>query len=162
MVTPQNSMRHPKSLPTGFTLIELIVSITIVAILATIAVPSFTEFSASQRVKAAASNLFISILRARSEAIKRDATVTLTPIGGDWAKGWTMQDTASPDLNLERQDLTGNITISGPASLSYRSSGRLADTSVTGFSISGSGTSSQRCVTVSLDGQPMNKTGACS
>ncbi|HEX5539767.1 MAG TPA: GspH/FimT family protein [Methylophilaceae bacterium] len=146
----------------GFTLIELMVSITIVAIIATIAVPSFTEFSASQRVKAAASNLFISILQARSEAIKRDATVTLSPIDGDWAKGWIMQNPAFPDLNLARHDQSGRVTISGPASLSYRSSGRLADTSITGFSISADGTSSQRCVTVSLDGQPMNKTGACS
>lgn len=152
----------PKSKHAGFTLIELMVTISIVAIIATLAAPSFAEFSASQRVKAAASNLFISILRARSEAIKRDTTITLAPIGGDWADGWTMQNPAFPDLNIERQDLKGNITISGPASLRYRNSGRLADTTIPGFNISAEGTSNQRCVTVSLSGQPVNKKGACS
>lgn len=152
----------PKARQSGFTLIELMVTITIVAVIATIAVPSFNEFSASQRVKAAASNLFISILRTRSEAIKRDATITLAPVGGSWANGWVMQNPAFPELNIERQELTGKVTISGPASLKYRSSGRLADTSAPGFSISADNTSNQRCVTVSLDGQPVNKKGACS
>lgn len=151
-----------KSSHTGFTLVELMVTIAIVAIIATLAAPSFTELSANQRVKAAASNLFISILRARSEAITRDTTITLAPIGGNWATGWTMQNPAYPDLNIERQDLRGNITITGPASLRYRNSGRLADTSIPGFTISASGTSNQRCVTVSLSGQPLNKSGACS
>lgn len=162
MVTSSNSMMPIKSVSAGFTLIELMVSIAIVAVIATLAVPSFTEFSASQRVKAAASSLFISILHARSEAITRDVTVTLSPISGDWANGWIIQNPAFPDLNLERHDQSGNVIISGPASLRYRSSGRLTDTSVSDFSITADGTSAEYCVSVSLNGQPINKKGACS
>ena len=145
----------------GFTLVELMVTIAIVAILATIAVPSFSELTASQRVKAAASNLHISILRARSEAIKRNESIELVPVGGDWAKGWVIQNRTDPIVVLERHAQIGNAIISGPASIRYRSSGRLADTSAAGFSISASGTSSQRCVSVSLSGQPVSKKGAC-
>ena len=162
MVTPPNSMRQNRYAPAGFTLIELMVSIAIVAIIATLAVPGFTEFSASQRVKAAASSLFISILHARSEAITRDIIVTLAPISGDWANGWTIQNPAFPDLNLERHDQNSNVVISGPSSLRYRSSGRLADTSVSDFSITADGTLAEYCVSVSLSGQPISKKGACS
>lgn len=151
----------PISKQYGFTLVELMVTIAIVAVLATIAVPSFSELTASQRVKAAASNLHISILRARSEAIKRDESVELVPIAGGWAKGWVIQNRTDPVVVIERHNQVGNAVISGPASIRYRSSGRLADTSASGFSISASGTSSQRCVTVSLSGQPVSKKGAC-
>ena len=47
--------------------------------------PSFASFSAlfaSQRAKTAASELFSSLLKTRSEAIKRNANVTVSPLTG--------------------------------------------------------------------------------
>lgn len=145
----------------GFTLLELIAAIGVLGILAAVAVPSFKEIIASQRVKATSSSLFVSILRARSEAIKSNATVTLSPIGGDWSNGWVAQNPLYPDITLERYEPKGEISISGPTNLQYKSSGRLASSVDPGFDISTDDTSSQRCISISLSGQPVSKKGAC-
>src|SRR5258708_33378493 len=69
----------------GFTVVELVVTISIAAILTTVAVPSFSGLIASQRAKTVASELFASLLKTRAEAIMRNANVTVSPLtgGGD-------------------------------------------------------------------------------
>ena len=75
----------------GFTLPELLAGVAIMAILAAVAAPSMSEMVASQRVKSASGDVFTDLLRTRSEAIKRNRTVTLAPkTAGSWAGGWTI------------------------------------------------------------------------
>ena len=59
----------------GFTAIELMVTVAIVAVLATLAAPSFRQLIATQRVKSVASALNESLWVTRSEALKRNDTV---------------------------------------------------------------------------------------
>lgn len=78
----------------GFTLIEAMIVVAIVAILGSIAAPSFQEMIRKNRLTAASSALQVSLNLARSEAVKRgtDARVSIAPNGsvGNWTGGWTV------------------------------------------------------------------------
>ena len=122
-----------------------------------IGVPSFGELTASQRIQTAAADLFTSLLLARSEAIKQNADVTLSP-SGNWPAGWVV---ASASGNLEVHGAVPNIAITGPASATYRNNGRVAETTMPKFSFSSARTSTKRCVQVGLGGQPVVTQAAC-
>lgn len=82
----------------GFTVIELMVTVAILAVLATLAAPSFTALTERWRVRQATEELQSTLYFARSEAIKRGGGVTLTAINSDWAQGWTVADGAGNAL----------------------------------------------------------------
>jgi len=79
----------------GFTLIEMMVTIAVAAMLLMIAVPSFRNASLSSQLRSAANDFIASSNFARSEAIKRGSAVTLcvstdgsTCAAGGWEQGW--------------------------------------------------------------------------
>ncbi|WP_194723885.1 GspH/FimT family pseudopilin [Noviherbaspirillum malthae] len=79
----------------GFTLIELMVAVAVTAILLGIAVPSLLDVLLGSRLTAHANTLVASLQLARSEAIKRNAVVTVCPSAngtsctdGSWEQGW--------------------------------------------------------------------------
>jgi type IV fimbrial biogenesis protein FimT len=79
------------SASSGFTLIELVITIAVLGIVMTIAAPSFVDLISSNRLKSAAFDLVVSLNYARSEAIKRNADATVTPAAGGWSGGWSVQ-----------------------------------------------------------------------
>jgi type IV fimbrial biogenesis protein FimT len=74
----------------GFTIIELMMAVAIAAILATIAVPSFSGSIARNRVSSISSDYVAALNVARSEAIRRSRPVTLLSKGtsGSFTEGW--------------------------------------------------------------------------
>ncbi|MDP9107583.1 MAG: GspH/FimT family pseudopilin [Pseudomonadota bacterium] len=73
----------------GFTLLELCVSLAVVAVLSTLGIPDMRHLIALYRVDCASRELLGSILLARSEAIHRRARVDVVPNDGvNWASGW--------------------------------------------------------------------------
>lgn len=60
----------------GFTLIELMIAVAIVAILLAVAVPSFNNMLAGNRLATQTNEAIGAILFARSEAIRRNQTIT--------------------------------------------------------------------------------------
>jgi len=80
----------------GFTLIELMTTITVMVVLLAVAVPAFDSVRLSARINAYATSLVAASQLARSEAVKRNATVTLCASAdgatcatdGHWEAGW--------------------------------------------------------------------------
>lgn len=139
----------------GFTLIELLITVAVLAILAGVGVPAFSTMIANQRLKNGASDLFTALTRARSEAIKRNAEVTLAPLTiSQWQRGWRIANPGDASLALEQHGPLANATVTGPASVVYLPNGRIKGSAAAAFSLSVSGSLQHRCVRVDLSGRP--------
>jgi len=98
----------------GFTLVELMVTLAVAAIVLTVGVPSFQTLIKNNRLTTAANALVASLNLARSEAIKRGVRVTVCKsadgasctTAGNWEQGWIV----FTDLNSD-----GSFTDDGDA-----------------------------------------------
>ena len=73
----------------GFTLIELMVTIALVAILLTVAVPSFTTYQRNAELTSFTNTLLSGVNAARGEAMKRGRNAMVVPTDAtNWSSGW--------------------------------------------------------------------------
>ena len=146
----------------GFTLPELIAVVAIVAILASVAAPAFSSMIASARSRSVSSELYAALSRTRSEAIKRNAEVTLAPVtASQWQSGWSIAAASAPGVKLEDHPAVKGATVSGPASVVYLPNGRIKGSTRPAFDILLSGNSQHRCVRVDLAGRPNQTNSPC-
>src|SRR3972149_727330 len=95
----------------GFTLTEIMVAISIVGVLSATAAPSLMAMIAIQRVKTATFDFYAALAYARSEAIKRNSVVAISPRGGNFANGY---DLDASGVVLRSQLGSPAVTISAP------------------------------------------------
>lgn len=89
----------------GFTLIEVIVVVAILAILVTIAVPSFREMSLNNRSTTTINDLMADLAIARSEAVKNALRARVTAKTGGWTSGWSVWvESGSPPVWTQVKD----------------------------------------------------------
>lgn len=80
----------------GVTAVELLIGLSIVAILASVAAPAVTPLIAAARVNGASSDFGTDLGFARAEAIRRGVAISVcaratdTTCGQDWSNGWLM------------------------------------------------------------------------
>jgi type IV fimbrial biogenesis protein FimT len=124
----------------GFTMVELLVTVLVVAILSAVAIPAFRTFIQNDRDITQANSLVYSLNYARSESIKRDVaggvTVCASADGAtcsgavNWATGWIVTTTNAagvPQLLQAMPALAGNNTVTGTAStITFTSTGTAA------------------------------------
>ncbi|OUR73993.1 hypothetical protein A9Q78_01885 [Methylophaga sp. 41_12_T18] len=114
----------------GFTLIELIITLSIAAILMAIAAPSFSGIIQNNRMTTQYNELLASLSLARSEAIKRTQRVTVcqsstnNSCGGDsssWHSGWIVfvDENADNTRDAGEDILRANSVLAGNNTLSY-------------------------------------------
>lgn len=80
--------RPPSGAQSGVTLIELVVAVAVLAILVSIAVPSFREVALNNRASNITNDLLADLSTARSEAVKLAGRAAVLASGDTWADGW--------------------------------------------------------------------------
>ena len=155
-------MQPSRGRATGFTLVELMVTLAVFAILIARAVPSMQQIVASQRVRSVASDIASDLVIARNEAVKRGDNVQLAPSDSGWAGVQPLKVTSSSELLSSRNATGSGVTFAAsPLTVTYDKYGRLSGAaSVVRFSIN-SGSASQRCVSVDPSGRPKSMASAC-
>ena len=116
----------------GLSIIELIVVISIVAIMVTVVMPGFGALVQRNSMVSGVNGFIAGIQITRSEAINRGATMTLTATNAadgnnEWGPGWTVRDGGN---NVVRtfDAITQGMTLDGPGgvnTISFNSRGLL-------------------------------------
>lgn len=116
----------------GFTLLELMITVAIAAILLTVGVPSFRSVIQNNRAAIQTNDLLSALSLARSEAVKRGAAVSVCPSatqsacsgGTDWSVGWIVYlEGTDPEVLRVWPAPAGIDTFTGPSSVRYRGTG---------------------------------------
>ncbi|MGC4059575.1 MAG: GspH/FimT family pseudopilin [Aquabacterium sp.] len=143
------SHTHPAQ-PRGFTLVELMVTVAVVAILMAIGAPQLRSFLQKQQVAADIDAIGTALSQARSEALKRSGTVTVCALSGstfsksedaqcaaststDWSHGWMVfldyatsgsyEKGTDTVLHIEQTVRSGSINNASKASITYQANG---------------------------------------
>ena len=122
-------MRSPRQ--NGFTLVEILISIVVLALLIMVGIPSFTTFIANSRIRVAADGVLNGVQKARNEAIRRNACVQVKVVNGT---GWVLSTCADPDTALETRSASEGsdiidsvVTPGGSDTLSFNGLGRVVN-----------------------------------
>jgi type IV fimbrial biogenesis protein FimT len=136
--------RHPPAARRrqGFTLIELMITLSVMVVLMAVAVPSLQEFTANSQLAATKSGFTTALALARTEAAKRGRVVVLQalgsgPEGNEFANGWeiAVDDDGNGAIGSSETRVRKNavslerIKLGGQATVSFRASGALVGTS---------------------------------
>jgi type IV fimbrial biogenesis protein FimT len=122
----------------GFSLIELLVALTIAFIVLGVGVPGFRSLLQRQRMTASANDLLAAMLLTRSEAIQRGSRVDLVPADGrNWASGWVVYVDENDNHRPDKSDCIVFSHDAIPAGIAITAA--LSDSSAQYLAYSGTG-----------------------
>ncbi|MEJ2425804.1 MAG: GspH/FimT family pseudopilin [Candidatus Thiodiazotropha sp.] len=146
----------------GFTVVELMIALAILAIVVAIAIPGFRDFVERNAVTTTSNELLNGLLFARGEAIRTEINTTFTPLAHGWQVTQVTDD--DDDVTIKDQSATrANVAIAGN-SVTYNARGRSTDTENTGTVTIQYDGEVKGYVCISLTGRPYTKSaddGVC-
>jgi type IV fimbrial biogenesis protein FimT len=157
-----NQHRLRRSLQGGFTLVEAITVMTIMAILAGVGTSGFVWLNQATQIRGATFDLVADLDFARSEAVKRNDDVVIAPRDGDWINGWTV--TVAGALLRQRDAIGAQIEFAAaPGTLTFDGAGRASLATVGNFQICvQGGTVAGRTVRIDPSGLSRSTKVACA
>ena len=150
----------------GFTVIEAMVVVAIIAIMAGFALPAMNQLIRTQKVRSIAYDLFADLTYARSEAIARGHNVGIGSKGGgtDWGTdGWFIRDLTTGDPLRDQGPRAKGVSFTADSnSLMFLPTGRIAgNVSFTIKPVENAPDDQKRCVRITPSGRPNTTTGPC-
>lgn len=163
MRTQISSFRHPsRTKARGFTMIELLTVVSVLAAIVGLAAPSFSEFLQAQQVKGLSYDLTGDLMLARNEALKRNASVRVTRGGADWSQGWSVVSVSDGESLSTRNPAAQQVTVTGaPSTITFDFNGRVSSPT-SSVRITISSTSGHRCVQLDPSGRARAMAGDCA
>lgn len=116
-----------KSRYQGFTLLELMITIGIFAIISAMAIPSFTGFVERNQLSSNVRGIVGALALTRSEAVTRREDVVFEALGGNWNSGWQVS-VGGTVLRQSNEFPTGYTLVftNGATELAFNARGILA------------------------------------
>lgn len=105
-----------KQIESGFTLVELMIVVTIIGVIAALAAPSYQRTIEKNQLKQAVESLKADMQFARTEAIKRSADVYVSRENGNsgsWCYGLSLDDCDCEETNTSESDYCSIKIVSG-------------------------------------------------
>ncbi len=163
---PRYNARPNAKAARGFTLIELMTVVSVVAILTAIAAPSFRSFVAGQRIKAASYDLTSALILARNEALKRNGNVQVARTGTSWNNGWQVKIVSNDAVLGSQNAVDSSLSFTGaPDRIVFNANGRVSSpTAAVRIQLASTAATSNavRCVALTLSGHARSSVGDCS
>lgn len=131
----------------GVTLVELVIALAILAIIATLALPSFQTMIQNQRLRTATESLLNGLQLARAEAIRRNARVRFVMDAA--GPGWTVELEDGTDIQARPAGEAGAdvaVARTGDTTVTYNAFGRR---------VAGAGTLSQIDMSLAGNARPL-------
>ena len=177
---------HAPTTLRGFTLVELMVTVAIVAILMAVGAPQLRGFLQKQQVNADADSLSAAVHLARSEALKRSGRVSVCPLANantnppacvatattSWSQGWMVyidygvagyQSNTDTILKVEQSIKSNSVTSSrADTDINFEANGLSSLNSAATLTIrSGDVGSTAPCKQLAISGQGRVTTSGC-
>lgn len=157
-IAPDNTARRRQG---GFTIVELVMAVFLAAVFAMLAGPLMRDFVIQQSIRNAAFDLMSDITYARSEAVKRNTTVTISK-STTWTNGWTVA--AGATTLRQHPAFSSSIAVTmESSSVDFYLNGRAS--SLAQFTVDdsdGKVSITARCVAIDPSGRVQSTVGSCS
>lgn len=145
----------------GFTLVEMMITIAVAAILIAIVMPSLENVAANNALSSTTRDLITTINTARSQSISTRTDILVAPADGGWGTGWSITYDNAAAENSQDFEPGDGVTVSRTGgSLTFLSRGGLQG-GPTNFKLCHEKLAAGRLITVSFLGKVTTEAEDC-